>query len=158
VFCDASPPLDGVWWGFLCRIVAPTPALGSPCPDVSTRWVSFSCSGCSLVLASRIAMRWVSSQCWGVIAVLVYRCSVGVSSWFRGVFAVLGHHFVLVAVLEASVGGNGRMESENEPRQTSWLTFHDALYGPPTSWVPHCVSLSPIPLLSNDEPALEGEG
>ena len=94
----------------------------------------------------------------GVVAVLGCHGSVGVSSWFRGVFAVSGHHFILVAVLEASVGGDGRMESENEPRQTLWLMFRDALYGPPTSWVPPCVSLSPIPPSSNDERALEGEG
>jgi len=53
------------------------------------------------------------------------------------------------------------MESENEPRQTSWLMFRDALDGATTSWVPPGVSLSPIPPLSDDEPAhihLEGEG
>jgi hypothetical protein len=89
----------------------------------------------------------------GVVAVLGCRCSVGVSSRFRGVVAVSGRHFVLVAGLEASVGGDGRMKSENEPRQTSWLMFRDALGGPPTSWVPPCVSLSPIPPSSDDEPA-----
>jgi len=87
VFRDASPPLDGVWWGFLCRIATPTPALGSPCPDVSTRRVSFSCSGCSLVLASRIAMRWVSSQCWGVVAVSAYRRGFGVFLQCRGIIS-----------------------------------------------------------------------
>jgi len=98
------------------------------------------------------------SYAMGVVAVLGCHRSVSISSWFQGAFAVSGHHFVLAAVLEASVGGDGRMESENEPRQMSWLMFRDALYGPPTSWVPPCVSLSPIPLSSNDKLALAGEG
>jgi len=46
------------------------------------------------------------------------------------------------------------MNNENEPRQTSWLAFRDALDGPPTYWVPPCVSPSPIPSSSEDDPSI----
>jgi len=53
------------------------------------------------------------------------------------------------------------MDNENEPRQMSWLVFRDALDGPPISWVPPCVSPSPIPPSSDDAPPTSlwrGEG
>jgi len=53
------------------------------------------------------------------------------------------------------------MDNENEPRQTSWLAFRDALDGPPTYWVPPGVSTSPIPSSSKNEPPTslwKGEG
>ena len=60
---------------------------------------------------------------------------------------------MLAGAIETTVGGgDGRMDNENEPRQRSWLVFRDALDGPPISWVPPCVSPSPIPPSSDDAP------
>jgi len=39
---------------------------------------------------------------------------------------------------------------ENEPQQTSWLAFRDALHRSPTSWVPPCILPSPNPSLSEN--------
>ena len=49
------------------------------------------------------------------------------------------------AVSGERVGGKN---GENEPRQTSWLVFRDARYGPPTCWVPPRVLPPKFPPLS----------
>ena len=54
----------------------------------------------------------------------------------------------------SGLSGDGRIDGENEPRQTSWLVFYDALNGPPTSWVPHRVYPSPTPPSIDQEPPI----
>jgi len=51
--------------------------------------------------------------------------------------------------VKASVSGvrrelNWEIDGENEPQQTSWLVFREALDRSPTSWVPPCTP-SPVP-------------
>ena len=95
-------------------------------------------------------MLWFS----GVVVVFGCRYDFRVSLWFRGIAVVSGCRRGVKVSLHPGgyIGQRGEMGGESEPRQMSWLEFHDTLYGPPTPWVPPRVCPSPIPPSNKYEP------
>jgi hypothetical protein len=147
------------------------------------RWVVPSVVGCTLrrwVVPSVVGLyppslaalrRWGSAlRCWVVPSVVgLHPSSSGlvVVALAKPAWSVVVMRcFLIEAVWHCgwkgqSGGWNGRRNEENEPRHSSWFVFHDVLYGPPTPWVPPCVSPSPIPPSSELEPPTslwKGEG
>jgi hypothetical protein len=57
--------------------------------------------------------------------------------------------FAMVALGTTVSGMERGKKGENEPRQTSWLVFGDALRAPPHSWVPRHVHPSLILIIEN---------